>query len=149
MVGAAGIELPNVAGASGVSLSVPSGVVTQTCAVTAAWADPVVADPVVADPVVADAVVADAVVADAVTAGAAVAGRPAVAAVVAPAAARAVPSEAAMSLIRAIVAFPSCNKMKQIRNLVCGLANQWIPCMSRFLRDLRLANVKQDRVTGG
>jgi hypothetical protein len=139
MVGAAGIELPNVAGASGVSLSVPSGVVTQTCAVTAAWADPVVAD----------AVVADAVVADAVTAGAAVAGRPAVAAVVAPAAARAVPSEAAMSLIRAIVAFPSCNKMKQIRNLVCGLANQWIPCMSRFLRDLRLANVKQDRVTGG
>src|SRR5580704_16446839 len=119
MVGAAGIELPNVAGASGVSLSVPSGVVTQTCAVTAAWAD------------------------------AAVAGRPAVAAVVAPAAARAVPSEAAMSLIRAIVAFPSCNKMKQIRNLLCGVANQWIPCMSRFLRDLRLANVKQDRVTGG
>jgi hypothetical protein len=129
MVGAAGIELPNVAGASGVSLSVPSGVVTQTCAVTAAWAD--------------------AVVADAVTAGAAVAGRPAVAAVVAPAAASAVPSEAAMSLIRAIVAFPSCNKMKQIRNLLCGVANQWIPCMSRFLRDLRLANVKQDRVTGG
>src|SRR3984957_8227587 len=134
MVGAAGIELPNVAGASGVSLSVPSGVVTQTCAVTAAWADPVVAD---------------AVVADAVTAGAAVAGRPAVATVVAPAAARAVPSEAAMSLIWAIVAFPSCNKMKQIRNLVCGLANQWIPCMSRFLPGLRLANVKQDRVTGG
>src|SRR5580700_6074213 len=124
MVGAAGIELPNVAGASGVSLSVPSGVVTQTCAVTAAWADPVVAD-------------------------AAVAGRPAVATVVAPAAASAVPSEAAMSLIRAIVAFPSCNKMKQIRNLLCGSANQWIPCMSRFLRDLRLANVKQDRVTGG
>src|SRR5580704_5704383 len=139
MVGAAGIEFPNVAGASGVSLSVPSGVVTQTCAVTAAWADPVVADPVVADAVVADAVVA----------GAAVAGRPAVAAIVAPAAARAVPSEAAMSLIRAIVAFPSCNKMKQIRNLLCGVANQWISCMSRFLRDLRLANVKQDRVTGG
>jgi hypothetical protein len=139
MVGAAGIELPNVAGASGVSLSVPSGVVTQTCAVTAAWADAVVAD----------AVVADAVVADAVTAGAAVAGRPAVATVVAPAAASAVPSEAAMSLIRAIVAFPSCNKMKQIRNLLCGVANQWIPRMSRFLRDLRLANVKQDRVTGG
>src|ERR1700722_9085420 len=134
MVGAAGIELPNVAGASGVSLSVPSGVVTQTCAVTAAWADPVVAD---------------AVVADAVTAGAAVAGRPAVAAVEAPPAARAVPSEAAMSLIRAIVAFPSCNKMKQIRNVLCGVANQWIPGMSRFLRDLRLANVKQDRVTGG
>src|ERR1700733_15145021 len=124
MVGAAGIELPNVAGASGVSLSVPSGVVTQTCAVTAAWADAVVA-------------------------GAAVAGRPAVAGVVAPAAARAVPSEAAMSLIRAIVAFPSCNKMKQIRNSLCGVANQWIPCMSRFPRDLRLANVKQDRVTGG
>src|SRR5579862_5761312 len=144
MVGAAGIELPNVAGASGVSLSVPSGVVTQTCAVTTAWADAVVADAVVAD-----AVVADAVVGDAVTAGAAVAGRPAVAAVVAPAAARAVPSEAAMSLIRAIVAFPSCNKMKQIRNLVCGLANQWIPCMSRFLPGLRLANVKRDRVTGG
>jgi hypothetical protein len=62
-----------------------------------------------------------------VTAGAAVAGRPAVATVVAPAAASAVPSEAAMSLIRAIVAFPSCNKMKQIRNLLCGVANQWIP----------------------
>src|ERR1700722_12071877 len=105
MVGAAGIELPNVAGASGVSLSVPSGVVTQTCAVTAAWADPVVADPVVAG----------AVVADAVTAGAAVAGRPAGATVVAPAAASAVPSEAAMSLIRAIVAFPLCHKIKQIR----------------------------------
>ena len=128
MVGAAGIELPNVAGASGVSLSVPSGVVTQTCAVTAAWAD--------------------AVVADAVTAGAAVAGRPAVATVVAPAAS-AMPSETAMNLVRAIVAIPSCNKMKQIRNLLCGVANQWIPCMSRFLRDLRLANVKQDRVTGG
>src|ERR1700730_15087000 len=118
MVGAAGIELPNVAGASGVSLSVPSGVVTQTCADTAAWA------------------------------GAAVAGRPAVATVVAPAAS-AMPSETAMNLIRAIVAIPWCNKMKQIRNLLCGVANQWIPCMSRFLRDLRLANVKQDRVTGG
>src|ERR1700722_17091190 len=129
MVGAAGIESPNVAGASAVSLSVPSGVVTHTCAVTAA-------------------VLADAALADAVVAGAAVAGRPA-ATVVAPAAASAVPSEAAMSLIRAIVAVPSCNKMKQIRNLLCGVANQGIRCMSRFLRDLRLANVKQDRVTGG
>src|SRR3977135_1450489 len=36
MVGAAGVALPNVAGASAVSLSVPSGVVTQTCAVTGA-----------------------------------------------------------------------------------------------------------------
>src|ERR1700722_17626047 len=128
MVGAAGIESPNVAGASAVSLSVPSGVVTHTCAVTAAWPD--------------------AALADAVLAGAAVAGRPA-AAVGAPPAASAVPSEAAMSLIRAIVAVPSCNKMKQIRNLLCGVANQGIRCMSRFLRDLRLANVKQDRVTGG
>src|SRR5256885_14151783 len=36
MVGALGIALPNVAGASAVSLSEPSGVVTQTCAVTGA-----------------------------------------------------------------------------------------------------------------
>ncbi len=38
MVGALGVALPNVAGASAVSLSVPSGVVTQTCAVTGAGA---------------------------------------------------------------------------------------------------------------
>ena len=91
-MGAVGTALPNVAGASGVSLSVPSGVVTQTCAVTDAGAG-------------------------AVAAGAAVAGRPAVATAVTPAAST-VLSEAAMSLIRAIVAIPSCNKMKQIRNLV-------------------------------
>src|SRR6266576_2848412 len=89
MVGAPGIALPNVAGASGVSLSVPSGVVTQTCAVTPAGA----------------------------CAAAALAGPPAVATTVTPAA-RAVPSEAAMSLILAIFAIPSCNKMKQNRNFV-------------------------------
>src|ERR1700759_4102182 len=36
MVGAPGTAPPNVAGAIGVSLAVPSGVVTQTCAVTGA-----------------------------------------------------------------------------------------------------------------
>src|SRR6185437_4765886 len=36
MVGAAGAALPKVAGGIGVSLSAPSGVVTQTCAVTGA-----------------------------------------------------------------------------------------------------------------
>jgi hypothetical protein len=36
MVGALGIALPNVAGASAVSLSFPSGVVTHTCADTGA-----------------------------------------------------------------------------------------------------------------
>ena len=34
MVGAVGVALPNVTGPSALSLSVPSGVVTQTCAVT-------------------------------------------------------------------------------------------------------------------
>jgi hypothetical protein len=38
MVGALGVALPNETGAIGVSLSVPSGVVTQTCAVTGAGA---------------------------------------------------------------------------------------------------------------
>src|SRR6185312_8833829 len=100
MVGALGMALPNVAGAIGVSLSVPSGVVTQTCAVTAAGP--------------ADAA------ADAPTAR-----------VVALAAATAAPSEAMTILIRAIVV-PSCNKMKQIRNLSCRVANQCAPRLSRF-----------------
>src|SRR4029077_4333926 len=94
-VGALGMALPNVAGAIGVSLSVPSGVVTQTCAVTAAG------------PADAEA--------DAPTAR-----------VVALAAATAAPSEAMTILIRAIVV-PSCNKMKQIRNLSCRVANQGTP----------------------
>src|SRR4029077_15293094 len=95
MVGALGVAPPNETGAIGVSLSVPSGVVTQTCAVTGAGA------------------------ADAPTAR-----------VVAPAAApvvsRAALSEAMMNLIRVIVV-PSCNKMKQIRNLLCRVANQGGP----------------------
>src|SRR5690349_24874393 len=90
MVGAPGMALPNVAGASAVSLSVPSGVVTQTCAVTGAG------------PADADAPAAR---------------------VVAPTAAAAAPSEAMTILIRAIDV-PSCNKMKQIRNLFCPVANQ-------------------------
>jgi len=93
MVGALGIALPNVAGASAVSLSVPSGVVTQTCAVTGAG------------PADADAPAAR---------------------VVALAAATAALSEAMTILIRAIVV-PSCNKMKQIRNLFCPVANQCGP----------------------
>src|SRR5690242_2458014 len=97
MVGAPGIALPNVAGASAVSLSVPSGVVTQTCAVTGAG--------------LADA--------DAPTAR-----------VVALAAATAALSEAMTILIRAIVV-PSCNKMKQVRNLLCRVANQCAPRLSR------------------
>src|SRR4029077_15729895 len=97
-VGALGMALPNVAGAIGVSLSVPSGVVTQTCAVTAAG------------PADAEA--------DAPTAR-----------VVALAAATAAPSEAMTILIRAIVV-PSCNKMNQIRNLSCRVANQCAPRLS-------------------
>src|SRR6476469_4983356 len=97
MVGALGMALPNVAGASAVSLSVPSGVVTQTCAVTGAG------------PADADA--------------------PAVR-VVALTAAAAAPSEAMTILIRAIVV-PSCNRMKQIRNLFCPVANQCGPGLSR------------------
>src|SRR5689334_18821116 len=89
MVGALGVAPPNETGAIGVSLSVPSGVVTQTCAVTGAGA--------------ADAPAARVV-----------------------AAASAVPSEAMMILIGAIVV-PSCNKMKQIRNLLCRVANQCRP----------------------
>src|SRR5438132_374833 len=95
MVGALGVASPSETGAIGVSLSVPSGVVTQTCAVTGAGA--------------ADAPAAR---------------------VVAPAAATAALSEAMMNLIRAIVV-PSCNKMKQIRNLLCRVANQCGPWMSR------------------
>src|SRR6185437_14089691 len=98
MVGALGVALPNVAGASAVSLSVPSGVVTQTCAVTGAG--------------LADA--------EAPTAR-----------VVTLAAAAAALSEAMTILIRAIVV-PSCNKMKQIRNLSCRVANQCAPRLSRF-----------------
>src|SRR6201982_3311745 len=97
MVGALGMALPNVAGASAVSLSVPSGVVTQTCAVTGA--------------------------------GPAAAYAPA-ARVVAVTATPAAPSEAMTILIRAIVV-PSCNKMKQIRNLLCPVANQRAPGLSR------------------
>src|ERR1700761_6109514 len=93
MVGAPGIVLPNVAGAVGVSLSAPSGVVTQTCAV--------------------------------IGAGSADADAPA-ARVVALTAAAAAPSEAMTILIRAIVV-PSCNRMKQIRNLFCPVANQCAP----------------------
>src|SRR5690242_19898961 len=96
MVGALGMALPNVAGASAVSLSVPSGVVTQTCAVTGAG------------PADADAPAAR----------------------VALTAAAAAPSEAMTILIRAIVV-PSCNKMKQIRNLFCPVANQRGPGLSR------------------
>src|SRR5215467_8292348 len=91
MVGAPGMAPPNVAGASAVSVSVPSGVVTQTCAVTGAG--------------------------------------PA-AGVVALTAAAAAPSEAMTILIRAIDV-PSCNKMKQIRNLFCPVANQRTPGLSR------------------
>src|SRR6266581_1855415 len=87
MVGALGIALPNVAGASAVSLSVPSGAVTG------------------AGPADADAPAAR---------------------VVALAAATAALSEAMTILIRAIVV-PSCNKMKQIRNLFCPVANQCGP----------------------
>src|ERR1700750_836953 len=97
MVGAPGMALPNVAGASAVSLSVPSGVVTQTCAVTGAG------------PAEADAPAARVV---ALTAAAAAA------------------SEAMTILIRVIVV-PSCNKMKQIRNLFCPVANQRGPGLSR------------------
>src|SRR5689334_7353099 len=101
MVGAAGVALPNVAGVIGVSLSAPSGVVTQTCAVTGAG------------PTDADAPAAR---------------------VVALTAAAAAPSEAMTILIRAIVV-PSCNKMKQIRNLFCPVANQRAPRLSRFAKD--------------
>src|SRR6185437_3728844 len=94
MVGAAGAALPKVAGGIGVSLSAPSGVVTQTCAVTGAR------------PADADAPAARVV-----------------ARVVALTAAAAAPSEAMTILIRAIVV-PSCNRMKQIRNLFCPVANQ-------------------------
>ena len=73
MVGALGVALPNETGAIEVSLSVPSGVVTQTCAVTGAGS-------------------ADAPTANVVTAR-----------VVALAAATAALSEAMMNLIRAIV----------------------------------------------
>ena len=73
MVGALGVALPNETGAIGVSLSVPSGVVTQTCAVTGAG--------------LAEAPAANVVAAR----------------VVALAAASAAPSEAMMNLIRAIV----------------------------------------------
>src|SRR5689334_15121691 len=102
MVGALGVAPPNETGAIGVSLSVPSGVVTQTCAVTGAGA--------------ADAPAAR---------------------VVALAAATAAPSEAMMNLIRAIV-IPSCNKMKQIRNLLCRVANQGGRQMSRATGRLML-----------
>src|SRR6266576_56486 len=97
MVGAVGVALPNDTGANGVSLSVPSGVVTQTCAVTGAG------------PADADAPAAR---------------------VVALTAAAAALSEAMTILIRAIVV-PSCNKMKQIRNLLCPVANQRAPGLSR------------------
>ena len=49
--------------------------------------------------------------------------------VVALTAAAAAPSEAMTILIRAIVV-PSCNKMKQIRNLFCSVANQCAPRLS-------------------
>src|SRR6476660_9345268 len=101
MVGALGMALPKVAGGIGVSLSVPSGVVTQTCAVTGAG------------PADADAPAARVV-----------------ARVVALTAAAAAPSEAMTILIR-VIDVPSCNKMKQIRNLFCPVANQRGPGLSR------------------
>jgi hypothetical protein len=113
MVGALGVALPNDTGANGVSLSVPSGVVTQTCAVTGA--------------------------------GPADAEAPA-ARVVALTAAAAAPSEAMTILIRAIV-IPSCNKMKQIRNLSCRVANQCAPRLSRFARRGQSLKTAPRRIT--
>jgi hypothetical protein len=75
-------------------------------------------------------------------------------------AAAAAPSEAMTILIRAIVV-PSCNKMKQIRNLFCPVANQctspvvkgkgaersWIPALR--MAGAYAAIMKHRRVTDG
>jgi hypothetical protein len=68
--------------------------------------------------------------------------------VVALTAAAAAPSEAMTILIRAIVV-PSCNKMKQIRNLFCPVANQRGRGLSRAAGAGRHPAARPIRLAGG